>query len=419
MYISLSDRPKRDKQETGLPKRATKVSSVVIALGIVSMLTDISSESVAAVLPLYITGVIGLSTIAYGFIDGIYQGVSAVVRIAGGWAADRGDQPKWIAFFGYGVSAVARVWLLFATSFAAITAVLTIDRLGKGLRTAPRDALVAAASRPDNLGHSFGVHRMLDTIGAAVGPFLAFVILLIIPDGYSTVFVVSLAFAILGLAVLGIVVPNKRPRAERAAVDLERRQFSWKQLRQPRLRRLLVAAGILGLLTIGDGFIYLSLQSRGEFAAEWFPLLYVGTNIAFLSLAVPFGRLADRFGRTRVFVLGYLALFAAYISAALPMGGAPVTVACLLLLGIFYAATDGVLAALASQFTPPESRASGIAAAQTVVAVTRFIASTGFGFLWYFAGRGNAILIVAVALAVALPLVALLLRGIQRMPEEA
>lgn len=417
MYISLSNRPKRpeDAQKqsnpSGLPRTVAKVSSVVVALGVVSMLTDISSESVAAVLPLYITGVIGLSTIAFGFIDGIYQGVSALVRIAGGWAADRGDQPKWIAFFGYAVSAVARIGLLFATTFGTITAVLAIDRLGKGVRTAPRDSLVAASSRPENLGRSFGVHRMLDTIGAALGPLIAFIILLVLPDGYGTVFVVSLAFALVGVAVLGIMVPNKRPRAERAAAAKTQLSFHWKQLTDPRLRRLLIAAGLLGMLTIGDGFIYLVLQSRGAFAAEWFPLLYVGTNIAFLSLAVPLGRLADRLGRTRIFVLGYLALLAAYVSAAIPVAGAAIAILCLLLLGIFYAATDGVLSALATQFTPPASTASGIAAAQTVVALSRLIASTGFGFLWFFAGRSNAVLIVACALAVAIPVVAMLLRG--------
>ncbi|MEO7005454.1 MAG: MFS transporter [Terrimesophilobacter sp.] len=412
MYISLSDRPKDEEVPTGSSRVGPKVSSVVVALGVVSMLTDISSESVAAVLPLYITGVIGLSTIAYGFIDGVYQGVSALVRIAGGWAADRGDQPKWIAFFGYGVSAIARVGLLFATTFAGITTVLAIDRLGKGVRTAPRDALVAASSLPQNLGRSFGMHRMLDTIGAAVGPLIAFVILLILPDGYSTVFVVSLAFAVLGVAVLGIVVPNKRPRADRAAPDRPRQPFSWKHLGDPRLRRLLIAAALFGVLTIGDGFIYLVLQSRGAFAAEWFPLLYVGTNIAYLSLSLPLGRLADRIGRIRVFIAGYIVLLAAYLSAALPVSGVLITVLCLLLLGTFYAATDGVLAALATQFTPPSSTATGIAAAQTVVAVARLVASTGFGFLWFFAGRGTSVLLVAVALAVAIPVVAVLLRGV-------
>ena len=412
MYISLADRPEDEKKPESAPRATAKVSSVVIALGIVSLLTDISSESVAAILPLYITGVIGLSTIAYGFIDGVYQGVSALVRIAGGWAADRGDQPKWIAFFGYAVSAVARVGLLFATSFGAITAVLAIDRLGKGARTAPRDALIVASSRPENLGRSFGMHRMLDTIGAALGPLIAFVILLAIPDGYVTVFVASLAFAVLGVAVLGIVVPNIRPRAARAGSRAPREPFRWRQLADPRLRRLLIAAGLLGLLTIGDGFIYLVLQSRGAFAAEWFPLLYVGTNIAFLCLAVPLGRLADRFGRARVFILGYVALFTAYIAAAIPVVGAPITIVCLLLLGTFYAATDGILAALAARFTPPGSTASGIAAAQTVVAVSRLIASTGFGFIWFFAGRANAVLIVAIALAIAIPAAALLLRGL-------
>jgi MFS family permease len=420
VYISLADRPNdpapEDKASNGAvqapvkPGTAAKVSSVVIALGVVSLVTDISSESVAAVLPLYITGVIGLSTIAFGFIDGIYQGVSALVRIAGGWAADRGDQPKWIAFFGYAVSAIARIGLLFATSFAAITAVLAVDRLGKGVRTAPRDALVAASSAPGNLGRSFGVHRMLDTIGAALGPLIAFLILLAIPEGYSTVFVVSLAFAVIGVAVLGILVPNKRPRAERAAAGAPRMPFRWKDLTDRRLRRLLVAAALLGLLTIGDGFIYLVLQSRDAFAAQWFPLLYVGTNLVFLSLAVPLGRLADRLGRPKVFVAGYLALLCAYLSAALPIAGIGVTLLCLLLLGTFYAATDGVLAALATQFTPAPSRASGIAAAQTVVALARLLASTGFGFLWFFAGRGPAVLIVAVALAVVIPVAGLLLR---------
>jgi MFS family permease len=393
-------------------KTVTRVSSVVVSLGIVSMFTDISSESVSAILPLYITGVLGLSTVAYGFIDGLYQGVSAIVRIAGGWASDKGDQPKWIAFFGYGIAAIARVGLLFASGFAAITAIVAVDRIGKGIRTAPRDSLISASSTPGNLGRSFGVHRMLDTVGAAVGPLLAFLILFFIPNGYNTIFVVSLACAILGVAILGILVPNKRPRADRAAASHTPRQpFRWRQLNDPRLRRVLLVSGLLGLLTIGDGFIYLVLQSRSSFAAEWFPLMYVGTNIAFLALAIPFGRLSDRFGRARVFVVGHIALLAAYVFAAVPVAGAATTILCLALLGAFYAATDGILAALAAESTPAESRGTGIAAAQTVVALTRLVASTGFGLLWFAVGRESAMFIVAIVLAVVIPIVAYLLRG--------
>jgi MFS family permease len=401
VYISLSDRGERRRSRSG-----TRVSSTVVTLGVVSMLTDVSSESVASILPLYITGALGLSTIAYGFIDGLYQGVSAIVRIGGGWASDRSDRPKWIALTGYGLSAVTKVWLLLASGFASIATVIALDRLGKGIRTAPRDALITASSDESNLGRSFGVHRMLDTIGAAAGPLLAFLILSFVPTGYHLVFIVSLAFAVVGVAILALLVPSLRPRRDRAAAaatPTAPARFRWRSLAEPRLRRLVLAAGILAVLTVGDGFIYLVLQDRSPFAAQWFPLLYVGTNVAFFLFAVPLGRAADRFGRARVFVLGHLALLAAYACAALPVGGTAITIVCLVLLGAFYAATDGVLAALAGEVTPPESTASGIAAAQTVVAVGRLLGSTGFGILWFAAGREAAIIIVAVALAVAIP----------------
>ncbi|GAA5201521.1 MFS transporter [Microbacterium jejuense] len=424
MYISLSNKPGPDEQEGAPPGVAPRgprgvrtVSSTVVTLGIVSMLTDISSESVSAILPLYITGVLGLSTIAFGFLDGLYQGVSALVRIAGGYVSDRVDQPKWVAFVGYALAAVARLGLLFGSGFASLTAVITADRVGKGIRTAPRDSLITATSRPDNLGTSFGVHRTLDNIGAAVGPLLAFVILLVIPDGYDTIFATSFAFAAIGVLILGVVVPNVRSRARKAAPAgsersdaAPRRRFDWGAVTSGPMRRLLAAAGMLGLLTIGDGFVYLVLQSRGGFAAQWFPLFYVGTNVAFLALAIPLGALADRIGRARVFVWGHLALLATYVIAAIPIADIAATVLCLLFLGAFYAATDGVLAALAAQLTTPQTHGTGIAAAQTVVALARFVAAVGFGFLWFAVGRETSMLIVAAVLAVAIPVAAVLLR---------
>lgn len=333
MYLSLTGGPAPD--DTASPEQAEPrtitggrtVSSTVIALGIVSLLTDISSESVAAIMPLYITGVLGLSTVAFGFLDGLYQGVSAAVRIASGYAADRSDQPKWIAFAGYGLSAIARVGLLLVSGFAGITAVITADRIGKGIRTAPRDSLITASSRPENLGRSFGVHRTLDNIGAALGPLLAFFILMLIPDGYHTIFVASLAFAVIGVAILGFLVPNVRRRKPDPALGIEavpeakapRKRFAWGVVLKGPMRRVLAGAGILGLLTIGDGFIYLVLQSRSDFAAQWFPLMYVGTNVVFLLFAIPMGRLADRVGRARVFVFGHVALLTAYLVAAMPL----------------------------------------------------------------------------------------------------
>lgn len=414
MYISFTNSPvdKPDRTETSArsPRGIRTVSSTVVTLGIVSLLTDISSESVSAILPLYITGFLGLSTIAFGVLDGLYQGVSSVVRIAGGYASDRIDQPKWVAFIGYALAAVARVGLLFWTGFAALTAVITADRLGKGIRTAPRDALITATSDPQRLAASFGVHRMLDNIGAAIGPFLAFLILLVVPDGFHIVFAASLAFATIGVLILGLIVPNVRTRAAQRAAGRTRQPVDWRGIVRGPLRRVLAAAGLLGLVTIGDGFVYLVLQARSDFAAQWFPLLYVGTNVAFLAFAIPLGRLADRIGRARVFVWGHAGLLAAYVIAVLPMADVAATLLCLVFLGLFYAATDGVLSALTSQLAPPDSRGTAIATAQTVIAVTRFISAAGFGLLWFAAGREGAMIIVAVVLAVAIPLVAVLLR---------
>lgn len=401
MYISLENAPAGTAPARG-PRGIRTVSSTVVTLGVVSLLTDISSESVSAVLPLYITGMLGLSTIAFGLLDGAYQGVSAVARIAGGYTSDRVGQPKWVAFSGYAVAAVARIGLLFASGFGALMVVLSADRIGKGIRTAPRDALIAAASDPADRGRAFGVHRMLDNIGAAIGPLLAFVILWAIPDGYDVVFAVSLACAMIGVLVLAVLVPNLRTRPARADRAERRRDHraAWAALRRGPFRRVLAAAGILGLVTIGDGFVYLALQDRNDFAAQWFPLLYVGTNAAFLALAIPLGRLADRVGRARVFVLGHLGLLAAYVVAALAIDDLLATVLCLTFLGAFYAATDGVLAALASELTTPENRATGIAAAQTVVALSRFASAALFGVLWFALGREAALLVVAAVLAV-------------------
>ncbi|MBD3923131.1 MFS transporter [Nocardioides cavernae] len=401
MYISVRDRPAGGTTR-GSSSTRPPVGRVVITLGIVSLLTDVSSESVSAILPLYLTAVVGLTPVAYGLIDGLYQGVSALVRLGGGWLADASDRPKWVAFLGYGLSAVARVFLLFASGAAGIAAVVTADRIGKGIRTAPRDAMISTATPTEHLGRAFGVHRMLDTIGAALGPLIAFGLLVVVPDGYSVVLVVSLAFALAGVALLGLLGPDVRARRDRdASSGPTPPPFRWRDLTDRRLRPLLAVAGVLGLLTISDGFIYLALLDHGGVNVAWFPLFYVGTNVAYLLLAVPIGRLADRVGRARTLVVGHLALVGAYLCAVLPTSTAAATVGTLLLLGTFYAATDGVIAAIAGRLVPVQARSSGIAAAQTVVALARMLASAGFGVLWLLLGPTAAMATVAALLALA------------------
>ncbi|PUB22244.1 sugar phosphate permease [Promicromonospora sp. AC04] len=424
-------------------RRTGRVSSTVVTLGVVSFLTDVSSEAVAAILPLYVTAALGMSIVAYGVVDGLVQGAGALVRVAGGWAADRTDRPKWVAAVGYGLSALTRVGLLFAAGLPAVAGLVVTDRIGKGIRTAPRDALIAASANPRNLGRSFGVHRALDTAGAALGPLLAFAVLWAVPDGWTTVFVISLGAAVLGVGALVLLVPDLRPRQAAwlrthrtresrglpkckgctcdAAGGLQPagRPFSWAFLRGGATVRLLLVAGVLGLLTVGDGFVYLALQDRDGFATHWFPLLFVGTNVVYMLLAAPVGRLADRVGRGHVLVWGHVLLAGAYACAAAPFPGAATTLAALVLLGTFYAMTDGVLAALTSALVPTSVRATAIGTAQTVTAVARMIASAGFGVLWYASGRVDALWIVAAALVVAVPVCAYLVRGGRLAPDDA
>ena len=256
------------------------------------------------------------------------------------------------------------------------------------------------------------MHRALDTVGAGIGPLLAFLVLWAVPGGFSSVFVVSSAAAALGLVVLLLFVPDLRPRRAEAKAGRATARPSLHALATPRMRRVVVATGLLGVLTVSDGFLYLSLQQRDDFAAAWFPLLFVGTNTAYFLLAVPFGRLSDRVGRQKVLVGGHVFLVAAYLAAAGPAAGLPATVAVLLLLGAFYAATDGVLSALTSGVFDTSSRAVGIATAQTVVSLARFGSSLVFGLLWTVTGRGGAVLCFGVALALAMPVAWWLLRDV-------
>lgn len=405
-----------------------RVPGVVLALGLTSLFTDISSEAVTAILPLYVTAVLGLGPAAYGFVDGIYQGASSLVRVLGGWWADRSGRPKRVALLGYGISALSRVLLLPVAGAAALTGVVALDRVGKGLRTGPRDAMIAAASTPERLGRNFGVHRALDTAGAVAGPLLAFGVLSAVPAGlagYRAVFVLSIAAAVIGLAVLLLAVPARVRRAASAeegtvaveqpdAVAAPARRWRWRDLGDRRLRSLLLASALLGLLTVGDGFLYLVLADAGGIGLTWFPLLMVGTNAAYFALAVPIGRLADRVGRTRVLVGGHVVLVGAYVLAATTGAHLAGVVAVLALLGCFYAATDGVVSALASQAVPEGSRATGIASVQTAVGLSRFVSSVGFGLLWQLTSRSAALLAVGLALALAVPVAARLLRAVPR-----
>ncbi|MFF0214508.1 MFS transporter [Streptomyces vinaceus] len=391
------------------PGRRAALAPTVLALGTVSLITDVSSEMVTAVLPLYLVAGLGLSPLGFGLLDGIYNGISALVRLTGGHLGDRLGRHKALAGLGYGLSALCKPLLLLAHTLPAIGAVLALDRTGKGLRTAPRDALISLAAAPEDRGRAFGVHRAMDTAGALIGPLLAFLILRGAADGYDAVFTVSACVAALGVLVLVLFVPGRRTAPGAEPVSL-RAAFGLLGLRD--LRRISVCALLLGLCTVSDAFVFLLLQRATGIADRWFALLPLGTAAAFFLLALPLGRLADRIGRWRVFLGGHLALLLAY--GLLLAGGAGdghgtvLPYAVLLLHGGFYAATDGVLMAAAAGAVPEEHRGGGLALVQTGQALARFAASLGFGAAWTVWGPRPALAVAAALLAAAAAACALL-----------
>ncbi len=379
----------------------------MLLLGLVSMLTDISSEMVSTVLPLYLVYTLGFTPLQYGVVDGIYQGASALARLVSGFAGDRFGRHKEVASVGYGLSAVCKIGLLVVGSaFSAIGTLVLIDRTGKGIRTAPRDAMISLSSTPEGMATSFGVHRALDTTGAMIGPLLAFGLLAIAPLAFDSIFLVSFCFALVGLAVLVLFVDNPKPAAATAAVMEKAPPVSLREagrlLRIPGFPRLLLVGSALGLATISDGFIYLALEQRVDFEATVFPILYVGTALVYMLLAVPAGRLADRIGAGRVFVGGYGLLGGVYGVLLLPSAGWWAIPLALTLMGMYYAATDGVLMAIGSAMSPPSMRGTGLAFLGTATSVARLFASILFGALWVTVGIENAILIFGLGLVAAL-----------------
>ncbi|MFJ3912656.1 MFS transporter [Streptomyces vinaceus] len=423
MYLADRSAPAGAKTAPGgASVRAPAVASTVLALGAVSLITDVSSEMVTAVLPLYLVAGLGLSPLGFGALDGVYNGVSALVQLTGGHLADRVRNHKLVAGVGYGLSALCKPLLLLAHSLGPVGVVLALERTGKGLRTAPRDALISLSTPAESQGRAFGVHRAMDTTGALLGPLAAFFILNMAVGGYDAVFGVSACIAVLGVVVLMLFVPSgagpgpgpsgttKRGGAKRGGAEPDAARpgdgkpsgVSLREaaalLRLPRLRALALCAALLGLTTVSDAFLYLLLQDRTGIHEQWFPLLPLGTAAVFLLLAVPAGALADRIGRRSVFLAGHALLLAGYGLLLWAPHWPALPYLVLVLHGLFYAATDGVLPAAVGATVPAKLRATGLAVVGTSQALARFGCSLAFGAAWTVWGAGPALAAAAAGL---------------------
>lgn len=398
MYLSAT-RAADSARTTATDPAARRVGGTVIALGLVSLVTDMSAEMITAILPMYLMYGLGLGYLHLGMLDGLYTGATALLRLGGGFAADRLNRPKAVALSGYGLSAATKLGFpLVGASLGGIGTLVGLDRAGKGIRTAPRDALITAATAPESLGRAFGVHRALDTAGALLGPLLAFALLAGVASGYDQVFVVSFCLAVVGVLILAFFVDNPpaAPGRRRATV-----RAALSAVTDARLRRVWLATGILGVATVGDMFLYLAIQRQLGLPPQALPLLPLGSALTFMLAAAPVGRVADRLGRWRVFLAGHLLLLGGYLALTGTASGWPIALAVLAMHGVFYACSDGVLMAHIGPSIPDSVRATGMAVIQTTQALTRALGAVAFGIVAQAVALSTAFGFAAAALAAA------------------
>jgi Major Facilitator Superfamily len=356
-----------------------------------------------------------MSPLQFGAIDGIYNGLAIVlVSLVTAMAADRTRRPKQICVAGYGLSALCKLLLLAGSMWSWIAAIIWLDRTGKGIRTAPRDAILSLSTRPGMMATAFALHRAMDACGSLLGPLVTFAVLWRSPIGYDTVFAASFLFALAGVVVLWRGVPNPEAQNPAPAPAVMRAPLALLAARP--FRGLAVCGLVMALCTVSDAFVYLLLQQREATAAEFFPLFYVVTAFFYMTFSVPAGLAADRIGRLPILLSGYGVLCVIYlVVGVLPGFGLWTIPVVLALLGLYYAATEGVLAAMASTLIPAETRSTGLALLATMTGIGKLLSSVLFGWFWATYGVRPSIAVFGTMLAVGIVVTGATLRHSSRV----
>jgi len=348
----------------------------VLKLGLVSFLTDLSSEMIFSVFAIFFTTVAGASAALLGLVEGLADLSASSLNYFAGWLSDRTGKRKVFALAGYGFSTLAKVILLVSSSVAGLTIFRVIERLGKGFRGPPRDAWLSAVADKGSRGYAFGVHKALDKSGAVLGPLVAYGLLVWLGDGtrtYQILFWVAMVPAVLSIVALSRVQDKPAPQAQR-----ENMLETWAVL-SPQFKRYLACAGIFSLAYFSFGFLLLRAHSVG-FAARDIVLLYALFNIACVVAAPLIGKLSDRLGRPRMILLGYLTY--AFLSLGFALASAQWQVVVLFVAyGVFYAIDEAQNKAFIADLEL-ERRASAMGLYNFVTGMLYLPASLLAGALW-------------------------------------
>jgi MFS family permease len=351
----------------------------VILLGLVSLLTDISSEMVYPLLSLYLTTTLGATPAIIGVIEGIAESLASLLKVYSGYLSDKTQKRKPLAIFGYGAAVVGKLFLYMSISWGWVLAGRVVDRFGKGVRTAPRDALIAEASRTDQLGHSFGIHRSLDTLGAVIGICIAYILFTGAHVNYTDIFLISMIPGILGVLLFFWVKEKKPGRYGPKVKPLT----GWQTL-HPRLKAFLWVTFIFTLGNSSNQFLLLRAADLGFKPADVI-LAYLLFNVTYALVSYPAGRLSDRIGRRTLLVLGYLFYGLVYLGFSMASTSMHVWIL-FAVYGLYSGLTEGVEKALVAELCPGESRATLLGLHATIVGIGLLPASIVGGLLWRMIG---------------------------------
>ncbi len=372
-------------QKTFLSK-IRKLPRNVWAVSLTSFFMDISSEMVINILPLFLSNVLGVKTNIIGIIEGIAEATASILKVFSGWLSDKLGGRKWLAVAGYGISTLAKPFFYIANSWEMIAGVRWADRIGKGIRTAPRDALVADSIEPEQRGIAFGFHRAADTGGAVLGILIAALAVWLAQSNnlqlgentFRTIVLISLVPAVLAVISLAVIAKETVKRSDQAAPKI-----TFKGLGKPFLVFLLIV-GVFDLGNSSDAFLVLRAQERG-LSVLGILLMLAAFNLVYTLVSAPAGSLSDRIGRRKVIVGGWLVYAVIYLGFALAQRPWHIWVL-YIAYGVYYGLAYGTAKAMVADLVSPELRGTAYGTYNAVLGIIDFPASLLAGLLWQGAG---------------------------------
>ena len=382
---------------------AQRLPRSIWALGVVSLLMDASSEMIHALLPVFVVTVLGASTVTLGLMEGSAEAITQIVKIFSGTISDYFGRRKPLVVLGYAIAALSKPLFPLASSVGWVFAARLLDRSGKGIRGAPRDALIADLTTAETRGAAYGLRQALDTVGAVIGPALAILLMLLLANNFRAVFWVAVIPAVLCVLVLwfGIQEPESSPRAERAPGSSRNPRLRWTEFGQLGAAYWMVVAvgAAMTLARFSEAFLILRAQNLGlSFAMV--PAVMVVMNVVYAGSSYPVGKLADRYDRYALLTIGFVLLIISDLVLAAATGPVLLMLG-VVLWGLHMGFTQGLLAAMVADNAPASLRGSAFGLFYLVSGFAMLAASAIAGGLWQWVGPAATFIAGAIFVSLA------------------